>query len=338
MRRVQQVFRWLLTLTVVMTVGGLSHPLRAEELKKVDLAFCSQLLCVIPFEVAKAKGFFKDEGLDVNLISMRGGPPAVTALVGKSVDFIGTTMDLVVRSTSEGKPIVMVTSTARLPFFALVTSPGQASSITSLRDLVGKTIGVGNLGATDHLLLQYLFTQNGIDPRQVTYVALGPNILHALRVGQVAAAMVQEPALTLISRQGGRILANFMNRQEAEKILGSHYQFMGLITRPDVLTEQRDLVRKMARSIVRANKFIVENSGEAIAQLLSPEMVVGGDRGLLAEVLNRYKGELYPADGRIASPDVIRVIETQKSSGVLDPAKAPDPSKLYTNEFVTEGR
>ncbi len=335
MRKIQQA---ILTLIVIMAVGGPSLSLRAEELKKVDLAFCSQLLCVIPFEVAKAKDFFKDEGLDVNLISMKGGPPAVTALVGKSVDFIGTTMDLVVRSTSEGKPIVMVTSTARLPFFALVTSPGQAASVTTLRDLVGKTIGVGNLGATDHLLLQYLFTQNGIDPRQVTYIALGPNILHALRAGQVTAAMVQEPALTLITRQGGRVLANFMNRQEAEKILGSHYQFMGLITRPDVLTEQKELVRKMVRSIVRANKFIVENSGEAIAQLIPPEMVVGGDRALLAEVLNRYKGELYPADGRIASPDVIRVIETQKASGVLEPAKAPDPSKLYTNQFVTEGR
>lgn len=333
-----RVQRAILILALAVVVGGLPRPPRAEELKKVDLAFCSQLLCVIPFEVAKAKGFFKDEGLDVNLISMKGGPPAVTALVGKSVDFIGTTMDLVVRSTSEGKPIVMVASTARLPFFALVTSPDQAGSIASLRDLVGKPIGVGNLGATDHLLLQYLFTKHGIDPRQATYVALGPNILHALRVGQVAAAMVQEPALTLITRQGGRVLANFMDRQEAEKILGSHYQFMGLITRPDVLAQRKDLVGKMVRSIVRANKFIVENSGEAIARLISPEMVVGGDRALLAEVLNRYKGELYPADGRVAAPDVVRVVETQKASGVLDPAKAPDPSTLYTNQFVTEGR
>ncbi|MBI3080694.1 MAG: ABC transporter substrate-binding protein [candidate division NC10 bacterium] len=157
MRRHRGTFAVMLTCLLVLGVPGLLAPAGAAEKEKVsvgvalpphaaghhgpqklDLAFCSQLLCVIPFEVARAKGFFAEEGLDVQLIYMKGGPPAVVALQAKSVDFIGTTMDLAVKSTAGGKRIVMVASTARLPFFALAVAPEEAGRITGPEHLVGK--------------------------------------------------------------------------------------------------------------------------------------------------------------------------------------------------------
>lgn len=306
--------------------------------QKLDLAFCSQLLCVIPFEVARAKGFFADEGLDVQLIYMKGGPPAVTALQGKSVDFIGTTMDLVVKSTAGGKPIVMVASTARLPFFALVVAPDQARRITATEHLVGKKVGVGNLGATDHLLVQLLLRKSGIDPEKVSFVPLGPNILQTLLNGQVEAAMVQEPARTLATRKGAHVLVNFMDQHQAHTVLGGAYQFMGLITRPDVIAQNPSLVQRMSNAIVKANRFIGAQPGPAIAQLIPESLQVGGDPALLGEILDQFKGHLYPVDGRIRLEDVARVVEAQRSSGQLPQASGPEPSLLFTNEFVDRSR
>jgi len=306
--------------------------------QKLDLAFCSQLLCVIPFEVARAKGFFAEEGLDVQLIYMKGGPPAVQALQTRSVDFIGTTMDLVVRSTAGGKPIVMVASTARLPFFALVVAPGEASRITRPEHLVGKKVGVGNLGATDHLLVQLLLRKSGIDPEKVSFVALGPNTLQTLLVGQVEAAMVQEPALTLASRKGARVLVNFMDQHQAQTVLGGQYQFMGLITRPDVIASNPSLVQRMSNAIVKANRFISKEPGPTIAGLIPESLLVGGDPALLGEILDQFKGHLYPADGRIQSEDVARVVEAQRSSGLLPAAGGFDLSLLFTNEFIERSR
>jgi NitT/TauT family transport system substrate-binding protein len=301
---------------------------------KLDLAFCSQLLCVIPFEVARAKGFFAEEGVDAQLVYMKGGPPAVAALQAKSVDFIGTTMDLVVKSTAAGKRIVMVASTARLPFFALVVAPGEASRITRPEHLVGKQVGVGNLGATDHLLVQLLLRKSGIDPEKVSFVSLGPNILQTLLVGQVEAAMVQEPALTLASRKGARILVNFMDQHQAHTVLGGQYQFMGLITRPDVIAGNPSLVQRMSNAIVKANRFITTESGPTIAGLIPESLLVGGDPALLGEILDQFKGHLYPPDGKIQSADVTRVLEAQRSSGLLPAAGGPELSLLFTNEFV----
>ena len=59
-------------------------------LSRVRLAFCGQLLCVVPYEVAKAHGHFRDRGLEVELVYTRGGNQAMQALVGGAVDYAGT--------------------------------------------------------------------------------------------------------------------------------------------------------------------------------------------------------------------------------------------------------
>jgi sulfonate transport system substrate-binding protein len=164
-------------------------------LEPLELAFCSQVLCVLPFEEARQRGYFAAEGLDVNLTYMRGGTQAINALLAGSLDFVGTPIDLVVQTVAKGKQALMIASTSRLPFFALVVGP-QHGAIGSVKDLAGRKIGVANLGTTDHLMALYLLTKEGVDPSTVEFVALGPNLYEQVVRGQVEAGMVQEPSLT----------------------------------------------------------------------------------------------------------------------------------------------
>ncbi len=304
------------------------------KLQKLDLAFCSQVLCVLPFEVAKQQGYFEEAGYDVNLVYMKGGTQAITALLSKGVDFVGTPMDLVVRSVDEGKDVRMVASTSRLPFFALVTAPEQAEAITSVAGLAGKRVGVGNLGTTDDLLLRTLAVKNKIDPEEIESVALGPNLADTLLRGEVDAGMVQEPALTLVTEKGGRLLANFMDLKETTETLGGAYQFMGLNTRPDVIEEQPDTLRALARALVRANAWILEHSGADIVKAAPEELVAGGNTEVFAKALDRYKQSLYPGDGIIEEANVRRVVDAQRAAGLIDEGKEIDLSSLFTNEFI----
>ena len=59
----------------------------------ISLAFCGQLLCVVPYEVARVRGHFADQGLDAELVYTRGGSAAMQALVGGAVDYAGTSFD-----------------------------------------------------------------------------------------------------------------------------------------------------------------------------------------------------------------------------------------------------
>lgn len=78
-------------------------PNRAEaQGKKVRLAFCSQLLCVVPYEIARAGGHFKDHGLDVELVYTRGGNAAMQALIGGAVDYAGTSLDVAIQAYANG--------------------------------------------------------------------------------------------------------------------------------------------------------------------------------------------------------------------------------------------
>ena len=94
--------------------------------RQVLLAFCGQLLCVIPYEVTRARGHFADEGLDVRLVYTRGGNVAMQALVGGSVDYAGTSFDVALQAYAHGAKIARFASTGILPLFALASAPKMA--------------------------------------------------------------------------------------------------------------------------------------------------------------------------------------------------------------------
>ena len=308
----------------------------AQQLVKLDLAFCSQVLCILPFEVARQRGYFREEGMDVNLIYMRGGPPAITALLAKQLDFIGTPIDLVVRATDEGKPLMMVTSTSRLPFFALITAPGQAETVQAIADLKGKKVGIGAVGSTDDLLLRYLLVQNGLKAEDVEAIPLGPNLFEQLMSGQVDAGMVQEPSLTLGTQRGSRVLVNFMDLKDSQEKLGGPYQFMGLNTRPDVLQDPAKVeqLKGLSRGLIRGNQWILENPGAEIVKFAPEELVSGSNREVFAAALDRHKADLYPADGLLNAESVARVIDVQRKAGLMAPGKEFPPERVFTNQYV----
>src|SRR6266540_6563796 len=199
------------TSVLAAVVPGLhSRPATAQG-KKVQLAFCSQLLCIIPYEVARAGGHFQRHGLNVELVYTRGGNAAMQALVGGAVDYAATALDVAMQAYAKGAEIRRFATTGRLPLFALVTAPKTAEQIRGVKDLEGKTVGVSGLGNADHALLLFLLKLANADAKKVQFATLGVNLLEALRQGQVEAGLVQEPALTLLQRSGARVLVNAMD-------------------------------------------------------------------------------------------------------------------------------
>src|SRR5437660_2162056 len=197
--------------------------------RRIKLAYCSQLLCGVPYEVARSGGFFKKHGLEVELIYTRGGNAAMQALVGGAVDYAATALDVAIQAyTNVGARITRFAVTGRLPLFAVVTAPNTAAKIQSIKDLEGKSVGVSALGNADHALTLYLLKQAGADAQKVQFATMGVNLLEALRQGQIDAGVVQEPALTLLKRADARVLVNAMDLEDAKHFLGGSFDFMGV--------------------------------------------------------------------------------------------------------------
>jgi NitT/TauT family transport system substrate-binding protein len=304
----------------------------AQSRRRVRLGFCGQLLCVVPYEVARYHGYFAEQGLDVELVYFRGGAAAMQALVGGAVDYAATSFDVALSAYARGARIVRFFTTGRLPLFALVTAPGQAARIQGVQDLADRTVGISGLGNADHVLALYLVRRAGVDPQRVRFAVLGPNLYEALRVGHVDAGMVQEPALTLLSRSGGRVLANLMDLKQAERFLGGPYEFMRVAVRRDEWQTREGEMRALARALSRALRLVHYGTPRLVVQALPPELVAGGDRELFEAVLARHRRSLYPQSGRVDLQAARRVAELQAQAGVLP--RVVDPAELVTNAIV----
>jgi NitT/TauT family transport system substrate-binding protein len=294
---------------------------------KLRLAFCGQLLCVIPYEVTRARGHFGQQGLDVELVYTRGGNAAMQALVGGSVDYAGTSFDVVLQAFSRGAAIRRFASTGRLPLFALAVAPKQKDAITAIGDLAGKTVGVSALGNADHAMLLFLLNQAGVAAADVRFATLGTNLYDAVRLGQVDAAMVQEPALTLIVEAGGRELVNAMDLADARKYLGGAYEFMGVSVRTEERDRRLDEMRRLAAALKSGLADTRTIPPDDIVAALPKALVAGGNLDRLKTIIARYRASLYPEDVTIDIAAAQRVKAAHETAGILGP-DAVDLSKL----------
>lgn len=292
----------------------------AGQRTRLKLAFCSQLLCVVPYEVTRAAGFFADEGLDVELVYSRGGGAALQALNAGAVDYAATSLDAALNAFANKAAIVRFADTGRLPLFALATSPKTADEITDIKVLQGKTIGVASLGNADHALSLYLLKRSGVDPDTVRFATLGPNLYDALRLGQVDAGMVQEPGLTLLQREGADVLANMMDLKDADKYLGGPYTFMGVAVRSDEVQKRQDEMKKMGKALAAGLRYTRDAPLDEVIDMLPEVLVAGGDIDVLSAALGEHRESLYPDRVQIDLAANRRVMDIQVEAGAL---KAP---------------
>ena len=303
---------------LAVTAGG---PRVSAAATKVRLAFCGQLLCVVPYEVTRARGHFGDQDLDVELVYTRGGTAAMQALVGGAVDYAGTSFDVALQAVAHGAQIRRFASTGRLPLFALATSPKRSEALKTVKDLQGTTVGVSALGNADHVLLQFLLERAGVDVKKVRYATIGTNVFEALRLGHVDAAMVQEPALSLTVRAGGRELVNFMDIEQARRHLGGAYEFMGVSVRAKEREQRLPEMRRLAAALKKGLADTKAISPDEIVAALPKPLIAGGDVAQLKTIIARYRASLYPEKVTIDVAAAERVVKSQELAQILQPGK-----------------
>ena len=310
-------------------------PKPVGEATRLRLAFCGQLLCVVPYEVARARGHFADQSFDIDLVYTRGGNAAMQALVGGAVEYAGTSFDVALQAVSNGAAIRRFASTGRLPLFALAVAPQRAETIRTVKGLEGTRIGISGLGNADHALLLYLLDQAGADPGTVRFATIGTNLFDAVRIGQVDAAMVQEPALSLITAAGGRELVNFMEIEESRMHLGGPYEFMGVAVRSTEREQRLPEMRRVARALANGLADTRALPADEVIAALPEALLAGSDVAQLKRIIERYRLSLYPENVRIDLDAVQRVVRAQEIAKLLEP-KAVDLNTLL-DVTVVEG-
>jgi NitT/TauT family transport system substrate-binding protein len=293
-------------------------------------------LCYLPTMLAKQLGEFEKAGLTVEVVDFKGGSESLKAVIGGSADVVSGYFDHCVNLAAKGQHLQAFVVYDRFPGFALVVSPKHASEIKSIKDLANKKVGVSAPGSSTDFFLKYILSKNGVDANSVGVigVGLGATAVAAMEQGTIDAAIMLDPAVTILQGQDKNltILSDTRSQKDTLSVFGGEYPGGALYTRADWIASHEKDVQGMTNAIVATLKWMRAHSAEEIADKMPPELV-GKDKALYVTALKNTLA-MYSETGRMDPKGAQAVLDVFSQSSP-DVKKANiDLSKTYTNKYV----
>jgi NitT/TauT family transport system substrate-binding protein len=295
-------------------------------------------LCYLPTVLAKQLGEYDKAGLAVELVDLKGGSDALKAVLGGSADVVSGYFDHCVNLAAKKQELQSFVVYDRYPGFVLVVSPSHNAEIKSIKDLAGKKVGVSAPGSSTDFFLKYLMKKNGVDATGVAVigVGLGATAVAAMQQGQIDAAIMLDPAVTVLqgSHSDLRILSDTRTQKDNQAVFGGDYPGGALYTTTAWIASHEKEVQALTNAIVNTLKWIHSHSPEEIMAKMPPE-IVGKDKALyLAALKNTIP--MYSETG-LMDPKGAAAVLAVFSESSPEVAKANiDVSKTYTNKFVEQ--
>jgi NitT/TauT family transport system substrate-binding protein len=309
---------------------------QALERKKVTIAVGGKnLLYYLPLTVAEQKGFFKDEGLDVEIVDFAGGARALQAVVGGSADVVSGAFEHNINMQAKGQPMRAFVLQGRAPQIVLAVSTKTMPNYKTVADLKGKKIGVTAPGSSTNIMANFVMAKNGLKPADVSFVGVGASqgAVAALRSGQIDAISNLDPVMTILARSNDiKIVSDTRDVAEADKVFGGPMPAATLYAPVAFIDKNPNTVQALTNAIVRANKWIQQAGPSDIVKAV-PESYLLGDRAVYIDAFLKAKPALSP-DGMIPEAGPATALRALQS---IDPAMQNakiDLKSVYTNDFV----
>ncbi len=310
---------------------------RAEDLPTVRIAVGgSSCLCYLPAVLAEQLGNYKKAGVEVEMADFKGGAPALTAVLGGSSDVVSGYYDHTVELQAKGKFLESIVVFDRFPGLVLVVSPANTDTIKSVKDLVGKKVGVSAPGSSTDFFLKYLLRKDGEDPLKTAVVGIGNGApaVAAMQQNQVDAGVVLEPVPTLLATKypNLRVLSDTRSEKDTLAVFGGAYPAGALYTQTAWVEKHAKESQALATAIVMTLQWIRAHSPEEIMAKM-PEQLVGSDKALYLAALKNSLSQ-FSLDGLMDPKGAQAVLEVFSQS---DPEVAHakiDITKTYDNRFA----
>ena len=190
----------LIACTALLTI-----PFDIEAQETITIGMPGTNFSFLPFEIAKKKGFYKREGLDVQHVLMRG-TLSVPALVNGEVDFV-TNFNILIHAAVKGLGVRIVFVSAARQMYHFMVQP----NIKSIGDLRGKIIGASTAASAPTIATREILRKFGINPDNDVKMILGADErvrAEQLRRKAIAAAMIQPPMSIILKHEGFHLLVN----------------------------------------------------------------------------------------------------------------------------------
>ena len=258
-----------------------------EKMETVRVAEVTHSIFYAPQYVAIEKGFFKEEGLNVELTLTPGGDKVMTALLsdGADIGLVGSETSIYVYAQGSSDPVINFAQLTQTDGTFLV-SRNKIDDFT-WDQLKGSTFLGQRKGGMPQMVGEFVLKKHGIDPHQDLNLIQNvdfANIPSAFASGTGDFVQLFEPQASVFEKEGrGYVIASF--GAESGKV-----PYTTFMAKESFIKNNKEIVEKFTRAIYKAQQWVENNSAEEIAKTIQPHFQ-DTDLELIEMVVERYKNQ-----------------------------------------------
>ncbi|WP_338777840.1 ABC transporter substrate-binding protein [Metabacillus sp. FJAT-52054] len=321
--------KWFISLMALVLIALPLSACTQNKVQKIRVAEVTRSIFYAPLYVAISKGFFKDEGLDVELTTAFGGDKTMTALLsgGADVALVGSETSIYVEAQGSKDPVINFAQLTQTDGTFLVAR--KKTDSFDWDDLRGSTFLGQRKGGMPQMAGEFVLKKHGIDPQTDLNLIQNidfANIANAFASGTGDYVQLFEPTASIFEKEGkGHIVASF----GTESGLIPYTTFM---SKESFIKKNGDSVQKFTNAIQKAQSWVEKHSAKEIADAIT-EHFEDTDPSLIETVVSRYKEQ-----DSFAKDPILDEKEWENLQNIMNEAgelpKHIDHSKLVNTQFA----
>ena len=293
----------------------------------------------LPLTLAEQLGYFKSEGLDVEISDFAGGAKALQAVVGGSADVCSGAYEHTIYLQAKNQFYQSFVLQGRAPQIAIGISLKNMPNYRGLEDLKGKRIGVSAPGSSTNIAANLVLSKAGLKASDVSFIGVGTaaGALAAIRSGQIDAISNIDPVMTMLEQKGDvKIIYDTRTLKGTQQVFGGPMPAACLYASQEFIQKNPNTCQAMANAIVQALKWL-QTAGPSDIIKTVPENYLLGDRALYLASFGKVR-EAISLDGIMsneASQTALKAIASFEADIHADKINL---SKTFTNNFAIRAK
>lgn len=293
----------------------------------------------LPLTIAEQLGYFKAEGLEVEISDFAGGSRALQAVVGGSADVVSGAYEHTINLQSKGQKFQAFVLQGRAPAISMGISPKTMPSYKTVADLKGKKIGISAPGSSTNMVANLILSRAGLKASDVSFIGVGTaaGALSAFRSGQIDAMCNVDPVMTMLEQKNEvRIIADTRTLKGTIDVFGGTMPAGCLYAPVEFIEKNPNTVQALTNAMVHSLKWL-QTAGPSDIIKTVPESYLLGDRALYLASFNKVREAISP-DGLIPDEGPRTALKALTSFDPSIKAEKIELSRTYTNVFAKKSK
>jgi NitT/TauT family transport system substrate-binding protein len=329
--------RWNLFAAFVAACLVFASPVvHAQALEKSKLTIGvggKPLFYYLPLTIAERQGFFKAEGLDVEILDFPGGAKALQALIGGSVDLVSGAYEHTISQQAKGQNIEALILQGKDAGIVLGMSKAKAAQYKSGKDLKGMKIGVTAPGSSTNMFVNVLLAKDGLKPDDVAIIGVGATAgaVAIMKRGEIDAIANLDPVISMLEA-GGDItpVVDTRTQKGMRDVYGSAYAAGCIYVPVDFAKKYPNTAQAVVNAMMRALRFIQTSTPDQIVAAVPTDYYT--DKALYKAALEKNI-DTYKHDGSISVEAGRNVLRDLKSFDPTVQSATVDVAKTINMTF-----